>query len=88
MLRKLPFLLNFIITIPGILSAQLNNPSVSVPPESGSNVVDPEKFFQFIVVGLGLAFVVFIIFALSRATSALSETLGKRFLSEKPINKN
>ena len=88
MIKKFLFLLNFIITIPGILSAQLNSPSASGPPETGSNVMDPEKFFQSIVVGLSLAFTLFIVFALSRATSALSETLGKRYLSYTSSNKN
>ena len=88
MKKKFFLLLNFLFPVTEVIFAQANSTVIPSTTESENNVVDPDKFFYFIVLGLCVVFVLFIIFALSRATSVLSKSLGKRYQTITPTNDN
>ena len=88
MKKKLFLLLNFLFLATEVIFAQANSTVIPSATESENNVVDPDKFFYFIILGLCIIFVLFIVLALSRATAALSETLGKRFQKETQVSKD
>lgn len=83
---KFFLLLNFLFLATEVIFAQANSTVIPSTTESENNVVDPDKFFYFIVLGLCVVFVLFIIFALSRATSVLSKSLGNKFQSNSKTN--
>jgi hypothetical protein len=67
--------------LPGLLFSQTANPAAGMDPVQHQEMVNPDRLLFFIVLGLFIAFILFIIFALSKATSALSNTLGERYKS-------
>ena len=82
MKKKFYLLYAILISIPGIILAQNNQTAVPSVPASENTVVDPDKFLFAIGLGLGILFILFIIFALSRATASLSESLKKEYKSK------
>lgn len=87
MKNKLILFLNFLLLLPGILIAQ---ESTAVEPgntTTTNSAVDPNRFFYFIILGLCIIFIMFLIFALSKATTVLSKSLGNKYQSKTPFDK-
>jgi len=70
-----------LVLLPGLIYGQTAVTAVSPAPVGNHEIVNPDKLFFFIAFGLPIAFIMFIIFGLSKATSSLSNALGKHYKS-------